>query len=146
MKEVIFNPDRVPTGRPDRICFTVPEHVQHSLAHLVREIELMRSGYTVRISPKLKPRTTGPQSQSAHFNGHIQQIAEYTGHDFDEIKMALKQRALKRGYGTYTTIDGQTFPKSEAKSTTVECGYLIEESHQLAAELSIRLKEGYEQD
>jgi hypothetical protein len=106
--------------------------------------------YCLTATKPHKPRTTGPNSQSHHFHGHCRQIAEYTGHEVDEIKMELKRRAMKRGYPALTDelgnpihsrLDGRVLPLSEADADTTQESYLIEEAHALAADLSIRLIE-----
>lgn len=92
-----------------------------------------------------KPRSTGWGSQNHHLNAHVQAIAGETGHDFDEIKVAVKVRAVKRGFPPPREIKvgGERWAvyKSEADCDTLECSYLIDEAHQLAAELSIVLRE-----
>ena len=110
-------------------------------------VKLMVERYdelTIRLSPPTKPRTTGERSQSHHLNGHIQTICLETGNDFDAVKTLVKMRAISRGY-PFTSIRGLTIPKSEAACTTTECGLLIDEVHQLAAEEGIALVE-YEYD
>jgi len=47
----------------------------------------------------------------------------------------------EKGEVVYSLIDGEPLPKSEADMDTVECGYCIDEAHQLAAEIEIKLKE-----
>jgi len=93
-----------------------------------------------------RPRTTGPFSQSHHFNGHVQAIAAETGHEFDEVKVQVKARAVKRGFPLpiEVVIDGERYAafKSESQCSTMECAALIEEAHALAAELNIVLREG----
>ena len=106
--------------------------------------------YCVSVTKPHKPRTTGPNSQSAHFHGHCRQIAEYTGHEVDEIKMEVKRRAMKRGYPALTDelgnpihskLDGRVLPISEADADTTQETYLIDECHALADGLDIRLIE-----
>jgi hypothetical protein len=95
----------------------------------------------LRIEKPFKPRTTGKNSQNAHLNGHIQQICQETGEDFDATKIEIKRRAIKRGYGFKTALGGDPVPKSESRASTIECGYLIDEAHEVAAFLNIRLIE-----
>ena len=108
------------------------------------------NGYiTVTIETPKKPRTTGEKSQNRHLNGHIQQIAQETGTPFDVVKHEIKQRAITRGYPilydgkgkAVLDIFGREQGISEADCSTVECGYLIDETHQLAAELDFVLRE-----
>jgi len=95
----------------------------------------------VKLGYPKKPRTTGKYSQSAHFNGHVQQIAQYTGDSFDEVKMHLKREAISMGYPCHTDSFGNVTPESEANASTVECSYLIDTAHRVASFLSIVLKE-----
>jgi len=103
----------------------------------------------VTIRPQRKTRTTGERSQNHALNGAIQQICEETGNTFDVVKEYIKQQAISMGYpikrnekGEYV-INPFGYPVgiSEADSSTIECGYLIEATHILAGELGIILKE-----
>jgi hypothetical protein len=101
-------------------------------------------GKDTEIPPRL--RTTGWHSQGAHFNGHVAQIARVTGTDFQDVKAGVKLRAIKRGFPEprWVKVKGRAAVevlKSEADCTTVECGYLIDETHQIADELGIVLIE-----
>ena len=95
----------------------------------------------VKLGYPRKPRTTGDKSQSHHLNGHIQQIAAHTWDEFDDAKMEIKRRAIKRGYPFRTDSFGNVIPQSEADCSTVECALLIDEAHDVAAFLEIKLKE-----
>ena len=132
----------------DSVCFKVPDGLCEPIQHLVDSVPSKQ--ISVRLDRPKKPRTTGWRSQSAHFNGHCQTICEETGNDFSDVKMHLKRRAMRRGLPAmtnekgevvYSLIDGEPLPKSEADMDTVECGYCIDEAHQLAAEIEIKLKE-----
>jgi hypothetical protein len=97
--------------------------------------------YTVDITLPYKSRSTGLVSQSHHLNGHIAQIAQSTGNDFETIKNIIKIMAMDQyGYPS-TEYKGERIPKSEADCNTVECGWLIDCAHQLAAEAGIILRE-----
>jgi hypothetical protein len=85
-------------------------------------------------------RSTGPHSQSAHFNGHVQTIAVSTGNDFGTVKMWIKTEAISQGY-PFETFRGVAVPQSEALSSVAECAILIDVAHRLAAELNIKLVE-----
>lgn len=94
------------------------------------------------MSPPYRPRSTGPGSQNSHIWAHIQQIAQETGNDLDDIEDYVKERALKRGYpAKQNKLTGRVVPASMTTISTVEAGYLIDELHQLAAELGIQLEE-----
>lgn len=102
----------------------------------------------VLIEPQKKLRSTGAFSQSHHLNGHIQQIAMYTGQPFEDVKKYIKQQAISMGYPFQESFGnpkrdmwGNLVGISEAESTTEQCALLIEQAHMLAAELDITLQE-----
>jgi len=105
-------------------------------------------GVVVEIKAQTKTRTTGERSQNHHLNGHIQQICEETGNDFQDVKEYIKSKAVSMGY-PMLIIKGQVVvnpygePRgiSEADSSTSECALLIEQTHMLASEYGIILKE-----
>lgn len=101
--------------------------------------------YRVTIDFPGKPRTTGEGSQSAHFHGHIRQIAFETGNTFDDVKQAIKIRAAEDMKYPCSVILGKTIPQSEADATTEEESILIEMAHLVAAENGIILTEGEEE-
>lgn len=85
---------------------------------------------------------TGDQRRK--LNAMVQEIAKYTGHDFAEVKMFAKERAMKRGYpfaqderGPLYLPDGEVMPESETRISTDEASYLIDELYQIAAELGV---------
>ena len=91
-------------------------------------------------APK-RPRTTGEGSQNHHLNGHILQICNETGNDYDTVKDAVKQLAVEQMGYPYKTIGGRIVPQRERECSTDECAKLIEAAHILAAELGIILQE-----
>jgi len=95
----------------------------------------------IKIGYPRKPRTTGDESQNHHLNGHVAQICQETGDGFDDVKMEIKRRAIKRGYPYRTDSFGNVVPQSEADCSTVECGYLIDDAHDVAGFLGIKPKE-----
>lgn len=101
------------------------------------------SGYArIEISPPYRPRTTGAGSQNSHIWGHIQQIAEATGNDIQDVEDAVKERALKRGYPyKMNPLTGKPKPASMTTINTAEASMLIEELYAVAAELGINLEE-----
>lgn len=104
-------------------------------------------GYlTLDLSLPRKPRTTGELSQNHAINGYCQQIAQATGNEFGDVKIAAKIRALKRGYPfkkdekgnpIISLITGVPEPESETRISTTEAGYLINEIIMIASELGI---------
>ena len=122
------------------ITFRIPDGFQGAIDSLAEKNERL----TVSISKPRKPRTTGPKSQNSHAFGHCSQIARETGHELYEIEYIAKVRAIKRGYPVSTCLGVQVV-KSQKDIDTVECGYLIDEYHAIAAENNIRLIETGEQ-
>jgi len=143
MKIELNNCTRVRTNSGNLIQFYIPDYMIEYWAHFLKK-EKSYKDYTVIIH-NYRKRSTGERSQNSHLNGHIQQICEETGNDFDVVKMTIKRRAIKRGWPIETDLDGNAYPASETKTNTLECGAGIEEAHQLADELDITLKE-YEDD
>jgi hypothetical protein len=90
-------------------------------------------------------RSTGPLSQNHHLNGHLAQIARMSGNDFEDVKVAVKLRAIKRGFPEPKTIRSHGMMiqrlKSESELTPAECAMLIDETHQIADENAWELKE-----
>ena len=102
----------------------------------------------ITVEPEVKKRSTGVGSQNHHLNGHIQQIAAYTGQPFADVKKYIKQQAISMGYpmeerfgNPIMDLWGNPIGISEAESTTAQCALLIEQTHILAAELGIILME-----
>ncbi len=101
------------------------------------------SGYArIEISPPYRPRTTGKGSQNSKVWAMIQQVAEATGNDLQDVEDAVKERALKRGYPyKMNPLTGKPKPASMRTINTAEASMLIDELYQLAAELGISLEE-----
>ena len=93
---------------------------------------------TVEFCRVYKSRTTGLGSQNNKLHFILAEICKATGNDLDDVKDAVKYRAIKRGYpfkeNPYT---GEVKPVSTTKINTVEMSYLIDEAMQLAAEEGI---------
>ena len=126
------------------IVFEAPREldVQNALRNILR---LCRDKYNdfvqVTFKPPYKPRTTGKGSQNHHLNGHIMQICNETGNDYETIKYCIKMIAVEQfGYPS-ETIAGHIIPKRECDCDTQECGMLIEAAHYLAAQIGIVLRE-----
>ncbi len=80
-------------------------------------------------------------------NHLVQVIANYTGHDFREIKEEVKLRAVRRGYPLKNDSSGAPAePDQGASETTIssqEASMLIDELYQLAAEVGALYQEGF---
>jgi hypothetical protein len=131
--------------RIGEISFFPPDNAgaAENIRKVLIQCKEKNNGYVlVTFSTPRKPRTTGKDSQNSHIWGHIQQIANETGNDVADVELAVKERALKRGYPTkMSAVLKRPVPVSMTEIDTVQAGYLIDELHQLAAELDIILRE-----
>jgi hypothetical protein len=124
------------------ICFEAPIENQEALRRVLRVCRDKYNNYvSCTFSPPYKPRTTGEGSQNHHLNGHIMQICNETGNDYETIKYCVKMIAVEQFGFSYTEVAGHIVPKRERDSNTEECGKMIEAAHYLAAQLSIVLRE-----
>jgi len=94
----------------------------------------------VEIRKYYRHRSTGPLSQNHHINGHIKQIAQETGNDYETVKWWCKNEAVSAGYPTDMIAD-QIVPWSESRLDSLQAAILIDTIHRLAAELGITLRE-----
>ena len=127
-----------------KIAFEVPQDTV-ARANIKHELEKCRDKYNdfvlVTMQPPKRPRTTGPESQNHHLNGHIMQICSETGNDYNTVKLCIKMIAVEQMGYPYKTIAGQIIPQGESESSTDECAKLIEAAHMLAADQGIILQE-----
>lgn len=127
-----------------RIAFEPPadDGANANIKHELRKCRDKYNDYVlVTLQPPKKPRTTGEGSQNHHLNGHIMQISNATGQDYETIKYCVKMIAVEQMGYPYKTIAGHIVPQPESESSTDECALLIEAAHILAAQLSIILQE-----
>lgn len=130
-----------------RISFELPENGAAREA-IRRELERCRdhnNDYVlITMQQPRRPRSTGAGSQNHHLNGHVMQICNETGNDYDSVKYCVKMLAVENmGYPS-RLVAGHILPQPESKSSMEECALLIEASHILAAELGIVLNESGE--
>ena len=113
-----------------------------NIKHELRKCRDKHGDYVlVTMQPPKRPRTTGEGSQNHHLNGHILQICNETGNDYDSVKDAIKMIAVENMGYPYKTIGKKIVPLRERESSTDECAKLIEAAHLLAADLGIILQE-----
>ena len=127
-----------------RIAFEPPadDGANANIKHELRKCRDKYNDYVlVTLQPPKKPRTTGEGSQNHHLNGHIMQICNATGQDYETIKYCVKMIAVEQMGYPYKTIAGHIVPQPESESSTDECALLIEAAHVLAADLGIILQE-----
>lgn len=146
---------RVRTGKPGVIAFQVDPDRSHDLAaFLQKQVNKGRDFYRLKIYPVGVPRTVGPGSQSAHFNGLARAIAQHTGDDVEDVRTDLKRRAFKRGYPVAKDdkghpvlhADGQLTPESEANADAEQMNHLIEEAIDVCRFLGIRTRKDGEDE
>jgi len=124
------------------IKLTLPGGYEDALSVLHEGLDKKRvSQVYVKLGMPRKPRTTGDKSQNHALNGFIQQLCQESGDEFDDMKKEIKRRAIKRGYPFHTDSFGNVVPQSEADCSTVECAMLIDEAHDVASFLNVKLKE-----
>lgn len=126
------------------ISFQVPTEpdLQEALRKVLRLCRDKNNDYVaVTLARPYSPRTTGEHSQNHHLNGHIMQICEVTGNDYETIKYCVKMIAVEQMGYPFETVAGHVVPKRERDCNTEECAKLIEASHVLAAQLGIVLRE-----
>lgn len=126
------------------ICFEAPSEpeLQEAIRKVLRSCRDKNNDYvSVTLERPYSPRTTGKGSQNHHLNGHIMQICECTGNDYETIKYCVKMIAVEQMGYPYTTVAGHIYPKRERDCNTEECAKLIEASHMLAAQMGIVLRE-----
>ncbi len=127
-----------------RIAFEPPadKAADANIKHELRKCRDKHGDYVlVTMQPPKRPRTTGEGSQNHHLNGHILQICNETGNDYDSVKDAIKMIAVENMGYPYKTIGKKIVPLRERESSTDECAKLIEAAHLLAADLGIILQE-----
>ncbi|MBO6302658.1 MAG: hypothetical protein J6N15_09500 [Ruminiclostridium sp.] len=126
------------------VAFALPDSpaLRERLRHELARCRDRHNDYVlVTLEPPKRPRTTGARSQNHHLNGHIMQICNDTGNDYDTIKHCVKMIAVEQLGYPYATVAGHVLPQKESMCSTDECAKLIEAAHLLAAELGIVLQE-----
>ena len=149
MEIKVLGAHRLKSGSPRIVSLEIPAVREADYRALVVKGQPLDRFDFVLSTPRHK-RSTGPWSQSHHFNGHVQQIAQETGQDFDAVKLYLKRQCIARGLPlklkpngdiVLSIVDGEPVPISEADMDTMQCGWCIDAAHVLAAELGIVLRE-----
>ena len=141
--------ERIHTGTDEVMSFPVPRALRFEYRELIKKAQPTDRYDLVLATPRRK-RSVGPHSQNHHLNGHCAQISRETGQDFETVKLYAKRMAIPRGLPLKTKpngdvlmslVDGQPVPISENEMDMIQCGWVIEELHILAAELGIVLQE-----
>jgi len=118
-----------------------PQYVAFVTGLLQEDVVKKSRQLYVRLDKPRRPRSTGKRSQNAHLNGHVQQIAAYTGDSFDDVKEHIKRESVAMGYPVYTDSFGVVHVQSESECDTTECAMLIDTAHRIASFLGVELKE-----
>ena len=126
----------------DFLVFQMPKDSAYN-ARLQKVINDCKGVVLCDFSKVRKRRSTGPGSQNHHLNGHIMQIMRELGmtteNEYNQVKTEIK-RIAHFSFGYPSDKSGHFF-KSEKDCNSLECSWLIEASHLLAAELGITLVE-----
>ena len=137
------------------VCFEKPGAALFPAFYaLMERCEAKHNGYVaLRLDMPHRPRSTGPRSQNHRLNGFVSQFCQASGNDFDDIKLYIKRRAMRRGLPPkkdskgsilYSRVDGEPLPMSEKDMSVEQCGWCIAEIEQLAAENGVTLQESEE--
>ena len=113
--------------------------IRSNIASLVELCEKKHGKYIkLEMSPPYRKRTTGENSQNNLIWRLITIIAEQTGNELEDVEIAVKERAIKRGYPyRQNKLTGRPIPASMKTINTVEAGYLIDELYLIASEYEI---------
>lgn len=109
------------------------------ILHLYESSKEKYNGYfKIDIQKPYPARTTGAGSQNNKFYALVTEICKVTGNDITDVKDALKEKAIKRGYPyRVNKLTGRIKPYSTTEVNTLEMSYLIEEAIQECAEQGI---------
>lgn len=130
------------SGNEIKRGISIPDKFKQTFRDVLSYCDEKRGGYVrVQISPPFKHRSTGEKSSNHHINGHVQQISNETGEEFDVIKTYAKKKAVKYGYPIRTDLFGNAVPISETEIDDEQASFLIDALHEMAAFLDITLIE-----
>lgn len=109
------------------------------ILHLYETSKDKYNGYfKIEIEKPYPNRTTGEGSQNNLFYLLVTELCKVTGNDIEDVKDALKEKAIKRGYPyEVNKLTGRIRPYSTTRVNTVEMSYLIDEAKQECAENGI---------
>lgn len=126
------------------LLLSVSDYGVRSAIKSLEELSVQKYGGYIKceITPPYKSRTTGKGSQNSKIWAMIQEIAQATGNDIEDVEDYIKDKATARGYPfKVNKINGAMKPESMTKINTVDASLLIDELYKLAAELGITLEE-----
>ena len=119
------------------------KEIKAEILHLYETSKERFNGYfKIDIQKPYPNRTTGEGSQNNKFYALVTEICKETGNDIEDVKDALKERAIKRNYPySVNKMTGRIRPYSTTQVDTKQMSALIEEALQLCAELGIVVDE-----
>lgn len=126
------------------LLLSVSDYGVRSAIKSLEELSVQKYGGYIKceITTPYKSRTTGKGSQNSKIWAMIQEIAQATGNDIEDVEDYIKDKATARGYPyKVNKISGAMKPESMTKINTVDASLLIDELYKLAAELGITLEE-----
>ena len=111
-------------------------------AHFMERIEKKHEGKIgVKLFEPFLPRTTGRYSQNNHAFGHSRQLAAYQGDYVEEYLREACLRAASKGYPTKVNQKGELKPLPFKKASMAQAAIVIEQLHEEAAFLGVKLIE-----
>lgn len=125
------------------LLLSVADYGVRAMLKSLVELCVNKYGSYIRLelSPPYKSRTTGDKSQNNLIWKLITLISQETGNELEDVEIAAKERAVKRGYPfRQNKITGEIIPASMTTINTVEAGYLIEELYLIASEYDVNVE------
>ena len=126
------------------MTFTVYQQNILFLVSKYRDSMVAGRPYSLTIKRWYKPKTTGPNSQLNHIWGHATQIGECSGCSPREVIDQAREDAMSKGYSTKTNFKGRIVPVRISEANTQDAGYVIDQLHEYASFLNVRLIENEE--
>lgn len=123
------------------LSLNIPLDRRNEVQALMEKCKKHNGYISVSLGTPRRPRTTGEGSQNHHLNGHIMQVCQATGNDYDTVKDAVKQIAAEQYGYPFKTVAGRVCPQKERDCSVEDCAKLIEAVHYLAADMGIYLEE-----
>ena len=126
------------------MTFTVYQQNILFLVSKYRDSMVAGRPYSLTIKRWYKPKTTGPNSQLNHIWGHATQIGECSGCSPREVIDQAREDAMSKGYSTKMNFAGRIKPVRISEANTQDAGYVIDQLHEYASFLNVRLIENEE--
>lgn len=121
-----------------RITFSVQDYHVPVIQYEKEKIKRHKGWCLLEFRPPKRHRTL---PQNALIHALWQQIANETGHELQEIKDIVKNKAVKYGYPLDPNLVGEMKPRPSSRVEPREIQYLIDATKELAAFLNIILRD-----